>query len=150
MMKQSQSFLFALLSLAVSATLASAQAPEMVRDEINLRGRVEAVDHAARTVRIRGDQGNIVTLDVPQSAARFDEVKVGDILTVAYSDRVSVRLKPAGEPPVDRVVPRTTTAAPTDLPGATRTTQRVQTVTVTAWNPTTGAWCWTSPSPAAA
>src|SRR4029453_6010946 len=113
MMKPRLSLFFALACLALSATLASAQGGEAVRDEINLRGRVEAVDHVARTVRIRGDQGNVVTLDVPQSATRFEEVKVGDLITVAYSDRVSVRLKPADEPPVDRTVARTTTTGPT-------------------------------------
>ena len=146
MMKPRLSLFFALACLALSATLASAQGGEAVRDEINLRGRVEAVDHVARTVRIRGDQGNVVTLDVPQSATRFEEVKVGDLITVAYSDRVSVRLKPADEPPVDRTVARTTTTGPTDLPGATRSNQRVQTVTITSWDPATGMITFTGPS----
>ena len=69
------------MSLALSSTLASAQPPEVVRNEVTLRGTVEAVDHEARTVSIRGEQGNVVTLDVPQSVARFDQVKVGDIIT---------------------------------------------------------------------
>src|SRR5678816_1578160 len=109
MTKQYESLAFALACVILCAGLARAQGGEVVRDEISLRGTVEAVDHVARTVRIRGDQGNIVTLDVPQSAARFSEVKVGDVVTVAYSDKVSVRLKPAGEPPVDRTIDRLTT-----------------------------------------
>src|SRR6186713_1335090 len=119
MRKQYKSLVFA-LACVLCAGLARAQGGEVVRDEISLRGTVEAVDHVARTVRIRGEQGNIVTLDVPQSAARFSEVKVGDVVTVAYSDKVSVRLKPAGEPPVDRTIDRLTTAAPDQLPAATR------------------------------
>ena len=146
MMKPYQSLLIALACVALSATLARAQGGEVVRDEITLRGTVEAVDHTARTVRVRGDQGNVVTLDVPKSFARFSEVKQGDILTVAYSDKVSVRLKPAGEPPVDRTVDRTTTAAPGDLPAATRSSQRVQTVTLTSWDPATRVLTFTTPS----
>ena len=112
MLKKSQRLLFALVSLALSSTLASAQPAEVVRNEITLRGTVEAVDHASRTVRIRGEQGNVVTLDVPQSVARFDQVKVGDLITASYFDVVSVRPKPAGEAAVDRSIPPITSPTP--------------------------------------
>jgi hypothetical protein len=92
----------------------------------------------ARTVTIRGQQGNVVTLDVPATSTRFDQVKVGDRVTATYYDRVSVRAKPPGEPDVDRMV-ETTTATPGALPGATVAKQRVATVTVTAWDPVTTA-----------
>jgi hypothetical protein len=137
---------FALAWLACTATLASAQAREVIRDEINLRGTVEAVDHAARTVRIRGDQGNVVTIDVPQSVTRFDQVKVGDIVTVQYYDRVNLRLKPADEPSVDRTVAPTTTPTPGALPGATVASQRVTTVTLTGWDPATRVVTFTGPT----
>jgi hypothetical protein len=74
-------------SLTLAVTLASAQPREVVRSEITLRGTVEAIDRIARTIRIRGDQGNIVTFDVPQSVARFDQIRIGDVITVAYYDR---------------------------------------------------------------
>ena len=77
----------------------------------------------------------MVTLDVPANATRFEQVKVGDTVTATYYDRISVRLKPAGEPAVDRTVEPTTTATPGALPGATRTRQRVATVTITGWSP---------------
>src|SRR5687768_10376581 len=64
--------------LVLSATLASAQATEAV-PQITLKGTVEAVDHDARTVTIRGDRGSVVTLDIPQSVTRFDQIKVGDV-----------------------------------------------------------------------
>ena len=70
-LKRFQPTLLMLLSLALSATFASAQPTEVTRDQITLRGKVEAVDHTARTVTIRGDRGNVVTLDVPQSVARL-------------------------------------------------------------------------------
>ena len=56
-----------------------------------------------------------------QNAARFDQVKVGDPVTATYYDRISVRVKPAGEPPSIRRWSRQTTATPGTLPGATRT-----------------------------
>ena len=94
---------------------------------------------------IQGDKGIVVTLDVPTTATRFDQVKVGDIVTVTYYDRVNVRLKPAGEAAVDRVIEPTTTASPGALPGASRVRAHEATVTVTAWNPATRVVTFTGP-----
>jgi hypothetical protein len=144
-LKQYQLILLTLTALVLSATFASAQPREVVRDEITLRGTVEAVDYTSRTVSIRGDKGNVVTLDVPQSVVRFDQVKVGDVITVAYYDRVNIRPKPPGEAAVDRTVEPTTTPTPGALPGATVATQRVATVTLTGWDPTTRVVSFTGP-----
>ena len=73
-----------LLSLILSATLASAQTSTPNRDQVTMRGTVQAVDVTARTVTIKGDTGNVVTLDVPQSVVRLDEVKVGDVLCADF------------------------------------------------------------------
>jgi hypothetical protein len=137
-----QIFVF-VLTLTLVGTVAAAQPPggQQTRDaviqEITIRGTVEAVDHTARTVRLRGDQGNIITLDVPPSVTRFDSVKVGDVVTMAYYDRVNIRPKPEGEPAVDRVVDPTTTITPGLLPGGVRSTQRVTTVKIDSWDPVT-------------
>ena len=134
--KYTRPVLLMFLSMVLSATFASAQQPEAKQlDQITLRGRVEAVDATARTVTIRGDRGNVVTLDMPMTGA--PDLQVGDVVTVGYYDRVSVRLKPAGEAAVDRVEPPVATAAanPSTLPGATIASQRVTTVTITAWDP---------------
>ena len=66
----------ALMSLV--ASFAAAQAQDSVLQSITVRGTVEAIDHTARTVRIRGTQGNVVTFDVPASVTRFDQVSIGD------------------------------------------------------------------------
>ena len=50
---------------------------------------------------------------------------------------MSVRLKPAGEAPVDRIDTTTTTLAPGTLPGGTKVTQRMTTVRIDAWDPAT-------------
>ena len=138
--------------MVVSATAASAQnvaasaQNQAASNQITLRGKVEAVDTTARTVTIRGDQGNVVTLDVPQSVTRLDQVQVGDVVSVSYYDRVSIRPKPPGEAAVDRTEPPVTTATPGALPGATVATQRVTTVTLTGWDPATRVVTFTGPS----
>ena len=136
-----------LLSMALSATLASAQQPsDLVREQITLRGTVEAIDHTVRTVTIRGDRGNVVTLDIAKSVVPFDQLQVGDVVSVAYYDRVSVRLKPAGEAPVDRTDPPVATSTGTTLPGATVASQRVTTVTITGWDPALRTVTFTGPT----
>jgi hypothetical protein len=131
--------------LTLASATATAQTREATLSEVTLRGTVQAIDQAARTVTVQGDKGTVVTLDVPMSATRFDQVKVGDIVTVTYYDRVSVRLKPAGEPASDRVIEPATTPTAGTLPGATRARHRVATVTITAWDPVTRVVTFTGP-----
>ena len=133
------------MALVLSPAMAAAQTLGATGGEVTLRGTVQAVDQAARTVTILGDKGIVVTLDVPTTATRFDQVKVGDIVTVTYYDRVNARLKPAGEAAVDRIIEPTTTASPGALPGASRVRAHEATVTVTAWNPATRVVTFTGP-----
>ena len=91
--------------------MATAQTRE-AESQVTVQGTVEAVDQKARTVTIRLQQGNVVTLDVPPNAERFEQVKVGATVTATYYDRVSIRLKPAGEPAVDQTMEPKTTATP--------------------------------------
>jgi len=130
---------------AMAAAQVRDQPREVTVNAVSLRGTIQAIDQTARTVVIKGDKGNLVTLDVPPSVTRLDEVKVGDIVTITYYDRVSLRLKPAGEAAVDRVVEPTTMATAGALPGATRSRQRIATATITAWDPATRQVDFTGP-----
>ncbi len=134
------------VGLLMSSPAQVAAQPREAESQVSVSGTVEAVDHAGRTVAIRLAQGNAVTLDVPPTAMRFEQVRVGDSITATYFDRVSLRVKPAGEAAVDRTVEPTTVATPGDLPGATRTRQRVQTVTVTGWDPVNKVVSFTRPN----
>ena len=136
------------LALTLVPAMSTAQTRQ-AESQISVQGAVEAVDHAARTVTIRLQQGRVVTLDVPPTAMRFEQVKVGDTVTATYYDRVSLRLKPAGEPAVDRTMEPTTVGTPGDLPGATRTRQRVTTVTITGWDPVNRVVSFNGPNGAA-
>lgn len=145
-LKHVQLTLLMLVSMVLSATVVSAQPGDVVREQITLRGTVQAVDQAARTVTIRGDRGNVVTLDIAKSVVPFDQLQVGDVVSVAYYDRVSVRLKPAGEPAVDRIEPPVATPTGSTLPGATVASQRVTTVTITSWDPAQRVVTFTGPT----
>jgi hypothetical protein len=113
--------------VAVSATLVAAQP---VIEEVTVSGTVAAIDHFQRLLTVRGGQGNLVVVDVPVSVVRFDTMRVGDPVTLAYYDRVTVRPKPPGEPAVDRILDAA-------APGSTAAAQRVTTVTFSGWDPAT-------------
>jgi hypothetical protein len=78
-----------------------AQTKQLPTHTISLSGTVETIDHDKRVLNIKTADGTFEALDVPQSAKRFDELKVGDKVSVTYNNNVSVRVKPEGEPAVD-------------------------------------------------
>jgi hypothetical protein len=78
-----------------------AQFKQLPTHTVTLSGTVETIDHDKRVLTIKTAEGKFETLDVPQSAKRFDELKVGDRVSVTYNNNVSVRVKPPGEAAVD-------------------------------------------------
>jgi hypothetical protein len=125
--------------------LANAQATPN-REQVTLRGTVQAVDATARTITMRGEAGNLVTLDVPPSVRRLNEVQVGDVVSAVYYDQVTVTPHPPGAPDADRLEPPISTSTPGAVPGGTVAQRRVTTVTITAWDPATRVVTFTVPS----
>ncbi len=89
-------------AVALAIALPSwAQVKELPKQTVTVAGTVETIDQSRRAVNIKTADGKFVALDVPASAKRFDELKVGDKVKVTYNNNVFVRLKPAGEAAVD-------------------------------------------------
>ena len=122
--------------LVLSATLAAAQPRDVVLEEVTLRGAVAAVDHFQRVLTVRAEQGNLVVADIPVAIQGFDQIRVGDVVTMSYTDRATVRAKPAGEPAINRALAGSVTPAP-GSPGGLVASQRITTVTITGWDPAT-------------
>jgi len=57
---------------------------------VSISAVVEAVDHKARTVTLRTEDGNVVKIDVIEEARNLDQVEVGDILEVEYYESVVI------------------------------------------------------------
>ena len=98
---------------------------------VNLTGTVETIDHDKRVVNIKTPDGKFQTIDVPAAAKRFDELKVGDKVSITYNNTVSARLKPPGEAPVNTAT-GTSTAGQGERPGGTASQERTMTVTISA------------------
>ena len=118
------------LVLALSLP-AWAQVQTLPTQTITLSGTVETIDHARRVVNIKTSDGNFQTIDVPQSATRFNELKVGDKVSITYNNNVSARVKPPGEADVD-TGSATSTAGQQAQPGGAAVVQRTKTATITA------------------
>ena len=82
------------------------------------------------SVNIKTPDGKFQTIDVPPSAKRFDELKVGDKVSITYNNTVSARLKPPGEPMVNTAT-GTSTAGQGERPGGTASVERTMTTAIT-------------------
>jgi len=89
-----------LLALALS-TPSWAQTRTLPTQTITVSGTVETIDRDKRIVNIKTPDGKFESIDVPPAAKRFDELKVGDKVSITYNNTVSARLKPPGEAPVN-------------------------------------------------
>ena len=66
-----------------------------IAQAVEIQATVTAVDKAKRTVTVKGPKGNIRTFAVGKEARNFDQVKVGDMITLTYAEAVTVSLEKA-------------------------------------------------------
>ena len=122
-----------------------AQTRTLPTQTVTLSGTVETIDHAKRMVNIKTPDGKFETIDVPPAAKRFDELKVGDKVSVTYNNTVSARLKPPGEPPVNTAT-GTTTAGQGERPGGTASMERTMTATISGIDKSASSITFTGPN----
>ncbi|MGT2429352.1 hypothetical protein ACU4GI_36495 [Cupriavidus basilensis] len=103
---QSKKFLV-VAALAVMAGSAMAQ-PETKVDVVKAPGQVTvggvtsvtatvtAIDAATRTVSLKDKKGKVTSLVVGEEARNFDQLKVGDVVTVDYKEAMTLTLKKEG------------------------------------------------------
>src|SRR6201981_3973201 len=119
------------LVLALSLPSWAQEVKQLPTQTVTLSGTVATIDHEKRTVNIKKADGSFETVDVPASAKRFGELKVGDKVSVTFNNNVSARLKPPGEAPVNTQT-GTSTAGQGARPGGTAAGERNMTATITA------------------
>jgi hypothetical protein len=59
---------------------------------------VDAIDYKNRYVALRGPKGNTLALPVSDEVKNFDNVKVGDKLSVAYTQALAIEMVPQEKP----------------------------------------------------
>jgi hypothetical protein len=81
------------LGFVSQAAAARAQAPTVVSRESTTRATVERIEKSIRVVTLRAD-GNIVqSVYVDPSVKAFDDLKVGDVVTVRYVESAVVQVR---------------------------------------------------------
>jgi hypothetical protein len=122
-----------------------AQTRTLPTQTVNLSGTVETIDKEKRVVNIKTPDGKFETIDVPPGAKRFDELKVGDKVSITYNNTVSARLKPPGEAPVNTST-GSTTAGQGERPGGTAAVERTMTATISAIDKNASSITFTGPN----
>jgi Cu/Ag efflux protein CusF len=108
-----------------------------VAQALEIQGVVTAIDKENRTVTVKGPQGNLRDIKVGEGARNFDQVKVGDMVTLAYGEAFTIALeKSKGAKPGKIVTEEFKRAAPGEKPGGKLVSQIaiVGTVTVITGN----------------
>jgi hypothetical protein len=117
--------------MLVSLTTAFAQerSPVSVTEAVTVRATIEAIDKANRIITLKGEGGNVVEVKAGEDVKRFDELKVGDVVSATYSESIAVHVRKPGDPAPDkeRVIVR-----PQSKPGASVEDVKTMTVTVEA------------------
>ena len=67
-------------------------------DVIKLTGTVKAVDLEKKTVTVEGSGGRVETIDA-KDARNLEQVKVGDKVTVRYTQALAIFVRKGDEPP---------------------------------------------------
>jgi len=113
---------------ATQPVSAQEQKPVTVTESVTVKATIEAIDKANRTVTLKGPKGNSVEMEVTENVKRFDELKVGDMVTATYTESIAASVRKPGEPEPDkeRVVVRPGAGAP----GGTVSHYKTVTVTV--------------------
>ena len=122
-----------------------AQVRELPKQTVTVTGTVETIDQSRRAVNIKTADGKFVAIDVPASAKRFDELKVGDKVGVTYNNNVFVRVKPAGEAAVN-TADTASTMGKEARPGGAAAMVRTMTATINDIDKTASSMTFVGPN----
>lgn len=122
---------------ALAATLgAEEKKPIATKHTRSITATVEAIDTANRQLTLKGPKGNLVVVDVSERVKRFNEIKVGDVISAQYTEALVFQLKKAEESaPLGTVEKVGGTRTEGDKPGAVVSSQVTATVEVEAVDP---------------
>ena len=96
--KKHSSFLVIIALVALIIVVAPARAQVSDSESVTMKASIEAIDKTARSVTLKGPRGNLVSVHADESVKRFDQLKVGDIVTATITVAVAARIRKAGDP----------------------------------------------------
>jgi Cu/Ag efflux protein CusF len=127
--------LAALTVLAVPAASQAADAKKPITQKATqtIKSTIEAIDHDARLITLKGKDGETETIYAPPELRRFDELKVGDKVTFTYKESLVYQIRKPGEPvPPSKIDDPAVIRNATAKPSGSTTQQQTVTVLVKA------------------
>ncbi len=87
--------LTALAQIAPQAAVVTTQSPGKVgeADAIQIQGKVKAINKKTREVTLVGPQGNQLVIPAGEDVKNFDQIRVGDLVTLTYVQALVLELK---------------------------------------------------------
>jgi len=84
---------------AANAAVVAASSPGQatIAATVSVSASVEAIDKATRQVTLKGPKGKLNTVTAGPDVRNFDQIKVGDIVTVRYVEALTLTLKKGGK-----------------------------------------------------
>jgi Cu/Ag efflux protein CusF len=127
----------AVATVVLAAPLAGwAQTPVTRSEAVEATATVEAIDHTARLVTLKGEGGETETIYCPPAIKRFDELKVGDKVSFRYRESIVYKVsKPGAAPTAPASAGPKLVRGTGPRPGGTVSRQETATVTIKAIDP---------------
>jgi DcaP outer membrane protein len=122
--------------LLIGPSAALAQQPASRTEEVSASFTIEAIDHASRVVTLRNKAGLLEEVYCGPEVQRFDQLKVGDVVTFRYYETLVTALSRPGAPSTTAASSSTVTRDP-GAPGGSIARQTTATVTLEAIDPKT-------------
>ena len=111
----------------------SFEASSTVTAQVHVLG----VDKTSRFVRVKRATGDTVNVQVGPEVKNFDQLAVGDVINVTYTEQLSIKVEPPGDLSTTSES-NMTTAAAGEKPGGTYTELEETRATITAIDKTKG------------
>ncbi len=126
------SVLVVLLEMPSMAAESKAQErPSGVKVETtSITATVTEINYKYRTVVLRGPKGDLIEMQVGDEARNFEQVKVGDLVTIENSKSVALEVRKSTGEPVAMETTSVTRAKPGEKPSGTLRTTGLMTVRV--------------------
>ena len=64
-----------------------------VAEAVQLQGKVKSIDKKGRSIVVVGATGNVVLLTLGEEARNFDQIRVGDLVTLTYVQALALELR---------------------------------------------------------
>jgi Cu/Ag efflux protein CusF len=74
-------------------TTTSSPGKASVAEAVQLQGKIKSVNKKARSIVVEGATGNAILLIVREEARNFDQIRVGDLVTLTYVQAFALELR---------------------------------------------------------